>query len=522
MNRDTTHYRTSRMAAIFAATFGLVGLVPASASAGTSAVPASSAPPAITGNPRAGQTLTAQNGSWDNNATAFSYQWQQCSSAGTGCSDIGGATSQRYTVSAGDVDHTLRVIVTASNGDGQSSATSETSSVVSSRSAPANTSPPTLSGTPKAGEQLTAATGTWTGGVRTFDYQWQRCDSAGAGCTDVPDATGRTYGVRTADVGFRIRVLVSAQSGGGTTTAASAATAAVAAAGGTVTTTTTVRANRAPRIRFLSLRRIHGRVYARFVVCDDSSKAVTVIEHDVKSRDLGYRRRFTVVPVPCGSHLRTWRPAPRFQTHGRLVITLRAVDKSGATRSSGRAIALPPLSVRTAGRARGRRFGEDEPRTDRRGSSSTARDGRSRRTRRVARSPAKSRLWGEELLCRRSFAAGLPGITWSQSGAVLGESAPAGPVAVLRALGGAGRRSLGPQPAASRLVSTGPEAPPVRRTERATARDQIGRAPGSTSAPSGSGTISSRIFSSERRIRRETCICEMPTCHAICDWVSPS
>jgi hypothetical protein len=27
-----------------------------------------------------------------------------------------------------------------------------------------------------------------------------------------------------------------------------------------------------------------------------------------------------------------------------------------------------------------------------------------------------------------------------------------------------------------------------------------------------SSTISSRIFSSERRIRRETCICEMPTC----------
>src|ERR671922_2718528 len=38
---------------------------------------------------------------------------------------------------------------------------------------------------------------------------------------------------------------------------------------------------------------------------------------------------------------------------------------------------------------------------------------------------------------------------------------------------------------------------------------------------SSSAAISSRIFSSERRISRETCICEIPTCWAICDCVSP-
>ena len=44
-------------------------------------------------------------------------------------------------------------------------------------------------------------------------------------------------------------------------------------------------------------------------------------------------------------------------------------------------------------------------------------------------------------------------------------------------------------------------------------------------AARGSGSslpISSRIFSSARRISRDTCICEIPTCCAICDWVSPS
>src|SRR5512133_978925 len=39
---------------------------------------------------------------------------------------------------------------------------------------------------------------------------------------------------------------------------------------------------------------------------------------------------------------------------------------------------------------------------------------------------------------------------------------------------------------------------------------------------SSSATISSRIFSSERRISRETCICEIPTCCAIWDCVNPS
>ena len=36
-----------------------------------------------------------------------------------------------------------------------------------------------------------------------------------------------------------------------------------------------------------------------------------------------------------------------------------------------------------------------------------------------------------------------------------------------------------------------------------------------------SAAISARIFSSERRISRDTCICEIPICCAICDCVRP-
>ena len=64
-------------------------------------------------------------------------------------------------------------------------------------------------------------------------------------------------------------------------------------------------------------------------MCDDSRKNVTVIERDVMPGRLGYARRFSVTPVPCGTHARSWVLIPRFNHVGRFTSTLRAVDKSG-------------------------------------------------------------------------------------------------------------------------------------------------------------------------------------------------
>jgi hypothetical protein len=95
---------------------------------------------------------------------------------------------------------------------------------------PANTAAPTIGGTPRAGEQLTARTGTWTG-TPTIDYgyQWQRCDSKGQGCKNIAGATAASYVPGTDDVGTTLRVVVSAGNWiASVSQASSAATAAVA------------------------------------------------------------------------------------------------------------------------------------------------------------------------------------------------------------------------------------------------------------------------------------------------------
>ena len=94
--------------------------------------------------------------------------------------------------------------------------------------APANTTPPSISGTARDGETLTASEGTWTGDEpMTFTYQWQRCDGNGLNCANLAGATGRTYGVQTSDVNNRLRVAVTARNTTGSSTANSPPTATV-------------------------------------------------------------------------------------------------------------------------------------------------------------------------------------------------------------------------------------------------------------------------------------------------------
>src|SRR5205807_25938 len=103
-----------------------------------------------------------------------------------------GATASTYTLGHGDVGDTVRVVVTDTNAAGSAQATSaQTPSVAAAP--PANTAPPSISGTTTDGQTLTAANGTWSGTPGSYSYQWQSCDAAGGNCQSIQGATASTY-----------------------------------------------------------------------------------------------------------------------------------------------------------------------------------------------------------------------------------------------------------------------------------------------------------------------------------------
>jgi hypothetical protein len=94
---------------------------------------------------------------------------------------------------------------------------------------PTNTSPPTITGTPVQGEDLTAHTGGWSKNVSSFAYRWGRCDKNGSACANIGGATGQVYTVKNSDVGHTLRVRLTASNPTGSTSAASAPTAVITA-----------------------------------------------------------------------------------------------------------------------------------------------------------------------------------------------------------------------------------------------------------------------------------------------------
>jgi hypothetical protein len=194
--------------------------------------PSNATPPAITGTAQQGQTLTASTGQWSGDQPiTYAFQWLRCDAEGNNCITIAGSTGQTYSIAPADVGRRLRVQVAATNADGSSSANSEPTAVVSGAAAPTNTAEPTVSGTAQEGQTLTVANGTWTSNPTTFTYQWEQCDAQVANCQPIQGATAQQYALRSADVGKRLRVVVTARNSGGSTSKTSNATGVVEAAG---------------------------------------------------------------------------------------------------------------------------------------------------------------------------------------------------------------------------------------------------------------------------------------------------
>jgi hypothetical protein len=200
------------------------------AAAGTP--PAVTTPPSISGTALRGETLTAQSGSWSGTTPiSFAYQWRRCDTTGGGCGNVGGNTTT-YTLGSGDVGHTMRVQVTASNSAGSAQAVSAQSAVVSAGAPPVNTSLPAVSGTAQEGHTLTVSKGGWSSTLSiSYSYSWSRCDSAGNGCAAISGATHTTYKATSSDVGRRLRATVTAKNSAGSTPATSSATNVIAPVG---------------------------------------------------------------------------------------------------------------------------------------------------------------------------------------------------------------------------------------------------------------------------------------------------
>ena len=187
--------------------------------------------PSIAGTAQVGETLTADTSSIADadglTSAAFAYQWL---ADGAG---ISGATNDSYTLAEADEGKAISVKVSFTDdaGNGESLISAATAAVAARPNNPA-TGQPTISGTARVGETLTADTSSIADddGLNnvSYNYQWIRND--GSSDTDIQNATGASYALVDADEGKTIKAKVSfTDDVGNDESLTSAATATVAA-----------------------------------------------------------------------------------------------------------------------------------------------------------------------------------------------------------------------------------------------------------------------------------------------------
>jgi hypothetical protein len=229
--------RIPRFGVVLAGAAVLAGLLLASSATGRSQTkPSNQQEPAITSKIAVvvGATLTASRGSWEGTPpVTYSYQWLRCNDNAVSCANIANANATTYTIVNADRSHTLRFQVTAKNSDGSETALSNaTGTVADKANAPAEISPPTVSGSAVVGERLTATNGTWQGtNPISYTIVWQSCNAAVTACPGT-GKEGTTYTVANSDIGRRLRVRVTAKNSVGSSSGLSDTTGVVASSGG--------------------------------------------------------------------------------------------------------------------------------------------------------------------------------------------------------------------------------------------------------------------------------------------------
>jgi hypothetical protein len=212
--------------------------------------PVSTGVPVVSGLAVQGQSLSTSNGSWSNSSSSYAYQWEDCSSSGSSCANISGATGSSYTLVGSDVGDTIRSVVTATNSAGSASASSAATGQVAAAggggSAPVDQVAPyfcgsvspavaanadaiggctAVTGSAVQGQTLSVGTGVWSPAPTSFGFQWKDCTTTAgqppttASCSNVANGgggstgTASTYTVQASDVGKALVPVVTAFNG---------------------------------------------------------------------------------------------------------------------------------------------------------------------------------------------------------------------------------------------------------------------------------------------------------------------
>ena len=169
--------------------------------------------PTISGELQVGKTLTADTSGIDDqdglSSAEFNYQWVK--EDGGEETDIEDATDSAYTLTDSDEGKTVKVRVSFTDDAGNEEVlTSAATEAVAARPNTPATGQPTIIGTARVGETLTAGVSSIddVDGLANaeFSYQWVRED--GGTETDIEGATDSTYTLEAADEGKTVKVRV--------------------------------------------------------------------------------------------------------------------------------------------------------------------------------------------------------------------------------------------------------------------------------------------------------------------------
>jgi hypothetical protein len=131
-NADAGHELRSEVLASNGAGDAAGGYTPSALTGVIAGKPAVIAKPKISGVKKVGNSLSVSTGTWTYTPTSYGYQWLRCTSMGTLCKKVGGATNSTYPLSSADRGHVLEAKVTGTNAAGSTTVTTAKTGLIKS------------------------------------------------------------------------------------------------------------------------------------------------------------------------------------------------------------------------------------------------------------------------------------------------------------------------------------------------------------------------------------------------------